>query len=131
VLPLLFSGTGRESLLSCSGKVDSNPDPFFAIDEINCSIAPHAPLGLNIDVVAAHEGGSGLERVARDRPDLVLLDLELPGDPWIQLASGTNFTCARSTAGHVYCWGIDGHAGLGNGGTAANLPVTVVATVPR
>lgn len=60
-----------------------------------------------------------------------MIDLVLEGDPWIELASGTDFSCARSTAGHAYCWGLDGHAGLGNGGTAANLPVTVVATPPR
>lgn len=56
------------------------------------------------------------------------IDLQLEGDPWIQLASGNGFSCARSMSGRVFCWGIDGHAGLGTGGAAANLPVTVVAT---
>jgi DNA-binding NtrC family response regulator len=48
-------------------------------DEAICKVVAAIFRRENIDVVAAHEGGSGLERVARDRPDLVLLDLELPG----------------------------------------------------
>jgi hypothetical protein len=56
------------------------------------------------------------------------IDLVLEGDPWVELVSGARFSCARSDAGHVYCWGSDPHAGLGNGATSANLPVTVLAS---
>jgi alpha-tubulin suppressor-like RCC1 family protein len=46
---------------------------------------------------------------------------------WVQLVAGYAFTCARSDAGLSQCWGFDPHAGLGNGGRSANLPVTVGA----
>jgi alpha-tubulin suppressor-like RCC1 family protein len=59
------------------------------------------------------------------------IDLILEGDPWVELFSGLRFSCARSEAGHVYCWGSDPHAGLGNGATSANLPVTVLASPIR
>jgi len=59
------------------------------------------------------------------------IDLVLDGDPWVELASGARFSCARSNTGHVYCWGSDSHAGLGNGATSANLPVTVLASPAR
>jgi len=50
------------------------------------------------------------------------------GDTWVQLVAGNNFTCARSEQGLSKCWGFDLHAGLGNGGRSANLPVLVGAT---
>jgi alpha-tubulin suppressor-like RCC1 family protein len=59
------------------------------------------------------------------------IDLVLEGDPWVELFSGLRFSCARSEAGHVYCWGSSPHAGLGNGATSANLPVTVLASPIR
>jgi alpha-tubulin suppressor-like RCC1 family protein len=59
------------------------------------------------------------------------IELVLDGDPWVDLASGLRFTCARSQSGRAYCWGSDAHAGLGNGATAANLPVTVLSSPAR
>jgi len=56
------------------------------------------------------------------------IPLVLDGDPWVALGSGASFSCARSTNGRVFCWGSDPHAGLGNGATSANLPVTVLAS---
>jgi len=58
----------------------------------------------------------------------VPIDLVLDGDPWVELGAGASFTCARSGNGRVFCWGSDPHAGLGNGATSANLPVTVLAS---
>ena len=53
---------------------------------------------------------------------------QLPGDPWVMIVqAGDTFTCAYSQAGHVYCWGFDAHAGLGNGATASPLPVPIQA----
>lgn len=59
------------------------------------------------------------------------IELVLAGDPWVDLHAGRRFSCARSAAGRAYCWGSDPHAGLGNGATSANLPVTVLATPAR
>ena len=56
------------------------------------------------------------------------IDLVLDGDPWVELGSGTAFSCARSQSGRTFCWGHGPHAGLGNGATSANLPVTVLAS---
>jgi alpha-tubulin suppressor-like RCC1 family protein len=56
------------------------------------------------------------------------IDLAIDGDPWVELGAGASFTCARSGNGRVFCWGSDPHAGLGNGATSANLPVTVLAS---
>jgi len=48
-------------------------------DEISCRLvkAIFAPEG--IEVAAAHDGPSGLDRIVSDAPDVVLLDLGLPG----------------------------------------------------
>jgi DNA-binding NtrC family response regulator len=48
-------------------------------DEASCRLVKAIFEPEGIDVVAAHDGSSGLARVERDRPDLVLLDLRLPG----------------------------------------------------
>ncbi len=56
------------------------------------------------------------------------VDLALSGDPWAQLVAGARFTCARSESGRVFCWGLSERGALGNGGTGANLPVTVRAS---
>jgi alpha-tubulin suppressor-like RCC1 family protein len=44
------------------------------------------------------------------------------GDAWAELAAGAGFACARTTAGHAYCWGANIHGALGTGAAAANLP---------
>jgi len=76
---------------------------------------------------ALGSGPPSREAVPVPRP----IGLVLEGDPWVELLSGARFSCARSEAGHMYCWGSDPHAGLGNGATSANLPVTVVASPIR
>ncbi|HSD88633.1 MAG TPA: hypothetical protein VLB44_13990 [Kofleriaceae bacterium] len=53
------------------------------------------------------------------------------GESWAQIVAGLHFTCARTDAGHTLCWGFDPHAGLGNGGRSANLPVVVQALPAR
>jgi alpha-tubulin suppressor-like RCC1 family protein len=51
------------------------------------------------------------------------LDLALPGgDSWAQLESASAFTCARTTLGHAYCWGLGTHGGLGIGAVSASVP---------
>ncbi|HWO17208.1 MAG TPA: hypothetical protein VNO30_00470 [Kofleriaceae bacterium] len=77
-------------------------------------------------------GALGTGSLIRDPvPTPQTIDLVLDGDPWVDLASGQRFSCARSQSGRAYCWGSDAHAGLGNGATAANLPVTVLAAPGR
>lgn len=56
------------------------------------------------------------------------VDIPLAGDPWVQLVAGSRFTCARSTSGRVFCWGLSEHGALGTGATGANLPMTVLAS---
>jgi alpha-tubulin suppressor-like RCC1 family protein len=56
------------------------------------------------------------------------IETPLSGDPWVQLVAGAHFTCARSESGRVFCWGTSERGALGNGGTGANLPVTVLAS---
>jgi DNA-binding NtrC family response regulator len=48
-------------------------------DEASCRLVKAIFEPEGIDVIAAHDGSSGLARVERDGPDLVLLDLRLPG----------------------------------------------------
>jgi len=44
----------------------------------------------------------------------------------VQIDAGTNFTCALTSTGEVYCWGDNGYGQLGNNSvTATNLPVQV------
>ncbi|MCX4241870.1 RCC1 domain-containing protein [Paraliomyxa miuraensis] len=38
-----------------------------------------------------------------------------PSDPFVELASGWQHTCARRQSGTVLCWGNNGHGQLGNG----------------
>src|ERR1041385_5698450 len=48
-------------------------------DEMNCSLLRAIFRSENVEIVAAHDGPSGLQRVAEDSPDLIFLDLNLPG----------------------------------------------------
>ncbi len=38
------------------------------------------------------------------------------------VSAGTNTTCARTSAGHVYCWGYNSNGQLGNGATSGTSP---------
>ncbi len=57
-----------------------------------------------------------------------VIDIPLTGDPWVQVVAGSRFTCARSTAGRLFCWGLSEHGALGTGATGSNLPMTVLAS---
>ena len=48
-------------------------------DEASCRLVKATFKGIGLDVVVANDGPSGLERAASDRPDVVLLDVRLPG----------------------------------------------------
>ena len=39
---------------------------------------------------------------------------------WTSVSAGLTHTCARTTAGRLYCWGADGDGQLGNGGTTGD-----------
>ena len=74
-------------------------------------------------------GQLGVDRLDVDPVVMPQRTTEAPaGDTWVQLVAGSFFTCARSEQGIGMCWGYDSHAGLGNGGRSANLPVIVGAT---
>jgi alpha-tubulin suppressor-like RCC1 family protein len=51
------------------------------------------------------------------------------GDTWAQLAAGAGFACARTMAGHVYCWGSNIHGAVGTGAGNTNV-LTPVARSP-
>ncbi len=61
-------------------------------------------------------------------PERVALP-DRPGDPYVALAGGGGFTCARTTQNHTVCWGVSIHGGMGHG-APANLPVPVDAKRP-
>jgi two-component system, NtrC family, response regulator AtoC len=48
-------------------------------DEAGCRLVKAIFTAEGFEVLAAHDGRAGLERVAADTPDLVILDLQLPG----------------------------------------------------
>ena len=58
------------------------------------------------------------------QPRKVSIDLE-PGDRFVQITSGTGYSCARSERGRGFCWGFHRYGALGTGGTSANLPVDI------
>jgi alpha-tubulin suppressor-like RCC1 family protein len=46
---------------------------------------------------------------------------------FVELRAGGDHTCGRTKEGAAFCWGWNGHGGLGDGGTIASLgPVQVV-----
>ncbi len=50
----------------------------------------------------------------------------LSGVSLVALSAGTNFTCALSSAGAAYCWGLNSSGQLGNNSTTqSNVPVAV------
>jgi two-component system, NtrC family, response regulator HydG len=53
-------------------------------DEVGCRLisAIFSPLGYH--VIAAHDGPSGLAHLAAERPEIVILDLRLPGMPGLE-----------------------------------------------
>jgi alpha-tubulin suppressor-like RCC1 family protein len=53
----------------------------------------------------------------------------LAGVTLTQVAAGTQFTCALSSAGAVYCWGLGTSGQLGNSASASsNVPVAVTSS---
>src|ERR1044071_645670 len=52
----------------------------------------------------------------------------LSGVTLTQIAAGTNFTCALSSAGAVYCWGQNNVSQLGNSNSPTNSSVPVAVT---
>ncbi len=48
-------------------------------DEASCRLVKAIFAAEGVEVVMAHDGPAGLDRVAADRPDAVLLDVRLPG----------------------------------------------------
>jgi DNA-binding NtrC family response regulator len=48
-------------------------------DQIFCSLIKAIFLSENIEVIAAHDGATGLQFAAKENPDVVLLDVKLPG----------------------------------------------------
>ena len=47
------------------------------------------------------------------------------------IASGSNYSCALTTRGYVYCWGENSHYQLGNGWTSNALTPTSLSTPGR
>ncbi len=45
----------------------------------------------------------------------------------VQLAAGEAHTCARTSAGQVYCWGLNNNGQLGDGTTLNRQAPTLVA----
>jgi len=53
----------------------------------------------------------------------------LSGVTLTQITAGTNFTCALSTAGAAYCWGLGTNGQLGNGTTtSSSVPLAVTTS---
>jgi alpha-tubulin suppressor-like RCC1 family protein len=62
-------------------------------------------------------------------PQAVYTGGVLAGVTLTQIVVGTNFTCALSSAGAVYCWGLGTSGQLGNSASvSSNVPVAVTAT---
>src|ERR1043165_45031 len=72
---------GRHSLVGLPERERAMSRNLLVIDddEVGCRLisAIFSPLGYH--VIAAHDGPSGLTRVAAESPELVILDLRLPG----------------------------------------------------
>ena len=53
----------------------------------------------------------------------------LSGVTLTQVAAGDNYTCALSSAGAVYCWGVNSDGQLGNSAnTTSDVPVAVTTS---
>ncbi len=91
---------GRDD--DCDGDVDE--DFALASDPVNC-------------------GACG---VACDPGLVCASSLCVAGNAVVQVAAGSNFTCARLAGGAVYCWGAGADGQLGRGSTAdSNVAVPV------
>lgn len=55
------------------------------------------------------------------------VDVQLGSEAVVQVAAGDDFTCARTTAGAVLCWGSDLYGQLGNGSADSSSKLTPVA----
>ena len=54
-------------------------------DEASCRLVEAAFASEGLDVLVAYDGPSGLERALRDKPDVVFLDVHLPGRDGLQI----------------------------------------------
>src|SRR5262245_60678572 len=66
---------------------DARGDTLLVIDDdpINCRLMRAIFERAGLQVLAAPDGQSGIERAVAARPDLVLLDLQLPGADGIEI----------------------------------------------
>lgn len=73
---------------------------------------------------------SGELGVGDIEPTNLPVRVTLPNDATpINVSAGIGFTCAVSSAGNAYCWGVNGDGQLGNGNTVASkVPVRVVSS---
>ncbi|MFO0607542.1 MAG: hypothetical protein U0324_30545 [Polyangiales bacterium] len=84
--------------------VDAAPD--VALDVVDADVAPDTAPDVSPDVTPD---------VAPDvAPDVTLSPLQPPA-PVLQVVTGSYHTCARLTAGAVYCWGVNDWGQLGDG----------------
>jgi alpha-tubulin suppressor-like RCC1 family protein len=51
-----------------------------------------------------------------------------PGTKWAQITAGSSFTCALTTDGNAYCWGLGATGQLGNGTTTSSYVPVAVST---
>jgi hypothetical protein len=58
------------------------------------------------------------------QPRKVSVSLE-PGDRFVQITSGTGYSCARTEQGRGFCWGFHRYGALGTGGTSSSLPIDI------
>jgi DNA-binding NtrC family response regulator len=54
-------------------------------DELNCKLVRATFEAEGLEVIAAHDGPSGLERALKDHPQVVLLDFKLPGRDGLEI----------------------------------------------
>jgi len=68
-------------------------------------------------------GAGPITNVAITEPRKI--DVDVTGDPWVQLVSGYGFSCARTQSGRAFCWGFSQVGALGSGGASSPLPIAV------
>lgn len=66
----------------------------------------------------------------RATPVQAMIDTDTPLADIAQVTAGQVQSCARTTAGAVYCWGRNANGELGQGTTGAESPFALPVTVP-
>lgn len=123
----LYSGTGAAATLQTGTGTQSNQALLFTDVAAGATHACGIAHGSVYCWGASASGALGLGSTGLTATTPTRITSGAIGsETVVQVTAGTNFTCARTSSGNAYCWGLASSYQLGNGSTTNQyIPVAV------